>query len=211
MNSLIINDGYHLCVCGEVIVNGDTAFIDPSGNYFHPACSPIAEPSKVKVNRTNRKALRVAAYRRSVKPEDDPTYWEKVLADLPDPESSGSEEQYSYPDEGADEPLVHTGQRWNGNVLADCRDQLNEMAAHCDRPRVARIMVEITERQILWEERANLYVTWSPDRLKSVEREQTGIPLFSGSDERSSIGLDVINGRLVDKSSDAEGEGDTKV
>lgn len=98
----------------------------------------------------------------------------------------------------ATEQIPYTGQRRNGQVLVDCREAAKNMSSHCDIPKVSRLMVELTERQILAEERAGLYINWTPQELAANEAENYGRPLFDCSDNRTSIGLDIVDGHVVD-------------
>ena len=197
LTPLTVEGGYQTCsACAEFLLNGDAAFVDNTGAYFHPKCAPaLPSTSQVRVDKNNRKALRVAAYQKAVAPESDPKYWENILTDMPDPDKPGRESQYTTSGPDSDEiesdPIPHTGQRWNGNVLADCREYLDEMAARCDRPLVARLMVEIAERQVLWNERKNLYTLWAPARLEA-DKKAVHPPFLDTGDLRESVGLNTI-------------------
>jgi hypothetical protein len=162
-NEVTLSNGYQICgTCGEIMLNGDKALV-LDNVYAHPACAAQNPPDQWKVVRRVDAAL---VTRKTCSPE----WYEVQLYSIPG-EGAPREAQFKTrtDEEGneTDEPIAYTGQRWNGNVYTDCRDFLNKMAAKCDRPRVARLMERIAETQILRKERANLYASWEPERLKA--------------------------------------------
>jgi hypothetical protein len=95
------------------------------------------------------------------------------------------------------EPIAATGQRWNGNKYADAKEVLDEANMRCDRPLVAHLMVEIAEKQILHEERIEMYASMTPEELEA-DKHEVHHPFIDYGDERTSVGLSYVNGKLTD-------------
>jgi len=187
-----INGGFQLCgVCGEMLLNGDTALFMADA-YCHVSCEKHNVPEEWKV------ARRIDAYLATDPNKESPEYWENLLTGI---EVGQRERQYpvrKFEDgEETSDAVSVTGQRWNGNVLADCRDFLNEMAAQCDRPTVARLMVEIATHEAITEERQEMYASMSQEELEA-DKHEVHHPFVDAGDERTSVGLHYVNGRLSD-------------
>ena len=188
-----IEGGYRACgVCGELLLNGDTALFMADA-YCHVACEKHNVPDEWKV------ARRIDAYNATNPDKESSEYWENQLVGI---EVAQRERQYPVRryedgDEDTAEPIEATGQRWNGNVLADARAVLEEADARCDRTLVARLMVELSEKAVLKEERQEMYATMTHDELEA-DLHEVRPPFVDTSDERTSVGLHYVNGKLTD-------------
>lgn len=198
--------GYQLCgTCGEMMLNGEKAKVLDKV-YAHPECAAKNPPEQWKIVR------RVDAALVTRKP-NSPEWFEVQLYAVPG-EGEPREDQFTFAtdDEGneTNEPLAHTGARWNGNVYQDCRGFLEARAVLCDRPRVARLMEQVAEAQILREERANLYVGWELERIEA-DKHDVHYPFVDVSDMRESVGLNVApDGSIYDEPHDNNVDGDTQ-
>jgi hypothetical protein len=179
-----ITEGYYLCgVCGNLLLTGDTAlFLNDA--YCCVPCERHNVPQEWKDIR------RIDAYLDTNPDTETPEYWENMLIGL---EVNQHERQYAAHKDEADEDLdgndavPATGQRWNGRVLDDARDFLDELNSACDRPRVARAMVNLAESSVAREERQSLYRTMSRAELDADEI-RIRPPFVDCGDERSSVG-----------------------
>lgn len=206
---IAIENGYQLCACGIPIVAGEKALTFGDTQVFmHKQCASQNPAPEWKV------ARRVAAYQSTNPDATTPEHWENVLLTEQITEFP-RESQFDFTgksddgDGGQNEGVPNNGARWNGNVVADCREFLNEMAVKCDRPRVARLMEAITECQILREERADLYATgWDAAKL-TADEAAVKYPFVDDSDQRTSVGKD--GGQWDDLPSEAADYDDTPV
>lgn len=191
-----ISDGYHLCgVCGKEMYNGDKALV-LAETYCHPRCAIKNVPDAWKV------ARRIDTYMSSNPDPDSPDYWENQLLPFENYQRESqvpkSKKKKNSDEEIEPELIEHTGQRWNGQPLADCREAINNASIYCDIPKVSRLMVELTELQILAEERANLYTTWTPLAL-AADKAIIRPPFVEVNDMRTCVGLDVTpDGHVID-------------
>jgi hypothetical protein len=191
---VILSDGYQLCgTCGEMMLNGDKAQV-LENYYAHPECAAKNPPEEWKLVRRVDSAL-------VTRKPGSPEWYEVQLYAVPG-EGEPREDQFTLAkdDEGneTNEPVIHTGAKWNGSVYQDCRGLLEAKAVLCDRPLVARLMEEVAAAQIMREERANLYVGWDKEKLES-DKQSNKQPFVDVGDMRESVGINVTpEGHLYD-------------
>jgi len=214
--------GYQLCgTCGDQINAGDKAY-KFNDTYMHPWCAERCPAPEWKKALRAELALKSLTKQTPWAPEDaSPAFIKMLGPDYQETLGDWSQERYDtemsdvsgnqdYPNEaqldlnteddseGEQQVTPYSGQRWNGKTLADNKDFLKKQAVRCDIPRVARLMDEIGELQVLQEERASLYVTWGKEKLEA-DRNAVKHPFISSEDQRNpDIGLNFRRGRIVD-------------
>jgi hypothetical protein len=212
-------EGYQLCgVCGNEMYTGEQALL-LADVYAHETCT-YGETKRIypkewkRVWRSEDALDQPDGYKSAYACEPMTLYghtlpamklWSKNIEDaemLPVQGVGWDASQFSEnnPDEKEDtntEPIEPTGARWNGRVYNDCRDFLTEMAIKCDRPRVARLMEQIAYAQVMRGERSHLYREITKPDLEADDKKL--MPFVDTADDRTGVGLDYVDGQLVDK------------